>query len=228
VGFIHVQSLEASLGKAIQKEREARGVFLDLPDFVQRMQIGKEQMVLLIRVGAFQFTSKPKAALLWDMQLFFNKSQKQSPGQALFNPPVKDYRLPDFDFSLLEDAYDEIELIGFPISMNSFDLLQTSFRGDMLAKDLMENVGKRVRMIGNLVTYKNVRTVRKELMHFGTFLDKAGQFFDTVNFPISLKKYPFRGYGLYLILGKVVEEFGFPSIEVEKINLVIIWRNYAF
>ncbi|MDA3905421.1 MAG: DNA polymerase III subunit alpha [Bacteroidales bacterium] len=222
VGFIHIQSLEASLGKAIQKEREARGVFLDLPDFVQRMQIGKEQMVLLIRVGAFQFTSKPKAALLWDMQLFFNKSQKQSPGQALFNPPVKDYRLPDFDFSLLEDAYDEIELIGFPISMNSFDLLQTSFRGDMLAKDLMENVGKRVRMIGNLVTYKNVRTVRKELMHFGTFLDKAGQFFDTVNFPISLKKYPFRGYGLYLILGKVVEEFGFPSIEVEKMARLAI------
>jgi DNA polymerase-3 subunit alpha len=53
-------------------------------------------------------------------------------------------------------------------------------------------------------------------MHFGCFLDVEGEFFDTVNFPDSLKKYPFRGHGIYLILGKVVEEFGFPSIEVHK------------
>ena len=53
-------------------------------------------------------------------------------------------------------------------------------------------------------------------MHFGCFHDISGEFFDTVNFPDSLKQYPFRGYGVYLILGTVVEEFGFPSIEVEK------------
>ncbi|MCD6090068.1 MAG: DNA polymerase III subunit alpha [Bacteroidales bacterium] len=225
VGFIHIQSVESNLGKAIQKEREERGIFLDLPDFVQRMQIGKEQMVLLIRVGAFRFANRPKAALLWEMQLFFNKTQKQDGGPALFKFSVKNYRLPDFLYSKLEDAYDEVELIGFPISISSFDLLQTQFRGDMLAKDLINNVGKRVRMVGNLVTYKNVRTVRKELMHFGTFLDKDGQFFDTVNFPPSLKQYPFRGYGLYLILGKVVEEFGFPSIEVEKMARLSIHQD---
>ncbi len=216
VGFIHIQSLEANLGKVIQKEREMRGDFLDLHDFVQRTQIGKEQMVLLIRVGAFQFTNKPKAALLWEMQLFFNKTQKQNGGQVLFQASVKNYRLPNFNFSLLEDAYDEVELIGFPISLSAFDLLQTPFRGDVLAIDLMNNLGKRVRMLGNLVTYKYVRTVRKELMHFGTFTDKDGQFFDTTHFPDSLRKYPFRGYGMYLIMGKIVEEFGFPSLEVEK------------
>lgn len=216
MGFIHIQSLEANLGKAIQKERELSGEFIDLPDFVQRLQIGKEQMVLLIRVGAFRFTNKPKSALLWEMQLLVNKSNKQNNGQALFKMPLKNYRLPDFVYSPLEDAYDEMELLGFPISLSAFDLLKTSFRGEIRAKDLMHHLGKKVRMIGNLVTYKNVRTVRKELMHFGTFLDKDGQFFDTVNFPISIRNYPFRGYGLYLILGKVVEEFGFPSIEVEK------------
>jgi len=53
-------------------------------------------------------------------------------------------------------------------------------------------------------------------MHFASFLDHTGEFFDTTHFPQSLKHYPFKGYGVYLILGKVVEEFGFPSIEVEK------------
>jgi DNA polymerase-3 subunit alpha len=28
--------------------------------------------------------------------------------------------------------------------------------------------------------------------------------------------YPFRGDGVYLVLGRIVEEFGFPGLEVEK------------
>lgn len=53
-------------------------------------------------------------------------------------------------------------------------------------------------------------------MNFGTFTDVQGEFFDSVHFPPSLISYPFRGDGIYLVLGKVVEEFGFPGIEVEK------------
>jgi error-prone DNA polymerase len=73
-----------------------------------------------------------------------------------------------------------------------------------------------VRMLGLLVTIKYVRTVRREWMHFGTFTDVKGQFFDTVHFPKAVNDYPFRGDGVYLIAGKVVEEFGFPSLQVEK------------
>ena len=80
----------------------------------------------------------------------------------------------------------------------------------------MKNVGRTVRMLGRLVTIKYVWTSRKEIMHFGTFIDVEGEFFDTVHFPPSLKQYPFRGDGVYLVLGKIVEEFGFPSLEVEK------------
>jgi DNA polymerase-3 subunit alpha len=53
-------------------------------------------------------------------------------------------------------------------------------------------------------------------MAFGTFLDDEGNFFDTVHFPPSLTQYPFQSTGVYLLLGRVVEEFGFPSIEVQK------------
>jgi len=78
------------------------------------------------------------------------------------------------------------------------------------------NVGKTVRMLGLLVTIKYVRTVKREWMHFGTFIDVKGQFFDTVHFPKSVNEYPFRGDGVYLVGGKIVEEFGFPSLQVEK------------
>jgi error-prone DNA polymerase len=100
--------------------------------------------------------------------------------------------------------------------MSAFDMLQTQFRGEILARKMMQNVGKKVRMLGNLVTLKYVWTLKKEIMHFGTFLDCEGEFFDSVNFPPTLKEYPFKGRGIYLILGTITEEFGYPSITVEK------------
>jgi hypothetical protein len=100
--------------------------------------------------------------------------------------------------------------------MSRFDMLKTSFRGEVFARDLMKHVCEKKRMVGQLVTIKYVKTVKGEIMNFAAFIDVHGEFFDTVHFPDSLKAYPFRGYGVYLLLGKIVEEFGFPSIEVEK------------
>ena len=71
--------------------------------------------------------------------------------------------------------------------------------------------------VGHLVTIKYVKTVNKEWMHFGTFLDASGEFFDTVHFPRSLQNYPFKGKGVYLILGEVTQEFDFTSLTVDKL-----------
>jgi DNA polymerase-3 subunit alpha len=135
---------------------------------------------------------------------------------VLFQTPVKNYALPTLEPTTVEDVYDEVELLGFPVKHTYFDLLETSFRGEIMAKDMIGSLGKKVRMLGQLVTIKYVRTVKKEWMHFGTFTDSTGYFFDTVHFPDSVKNYPFRGDGIYLVLGKIVEEFGFPSMEVQK------------
>ena len=143
----------------------------------------------------------------------------------MFEAKPREFILPKLEQSVLGDAWDEIELIGFPVSLTAFDMLQTNFRGELMAKEVMSHIGQKVRMLGRLVTIKYVRTVRKEIMHFGTFIDVQGEFFDTVHFPPSLKSYPFRGDGMYLILGKVVEEFGFPSIEVEKMAKMPIQAN---
>jgi len=97
------------------------------------------------------------------------------------------------------------------------ELLQTRYRGNIPARELNQNVGKTIKIVGQLVTIKYIKTKNREWMHFGSFHDHNGDFFDTVHFPQSLKKYPFRGSGLYLILGKVVSEFGYATIEVEKL-----------
>jgi hypothetical protein len=55
-------------------------------------------------------------------------------------------------------------------------------------------------------------------MWSGTFLDADGNFFETTHFPNSTPSYPFRGHGCYLISGQVVQDFGFPGIEVKQFD----------
>ncbi len=83
-------------------------------------------------------------------------------------------------------------------------------------------MGQTLRMVGQLVTIKRVLTVKKDWMAFGTFLDHNGEFFDTTHFGPSLKAYPFKGHGVYLLKGKVVEEFGYATMEIEKMAKLAI------
>ncbi len=216
VGLIHIQNLEYKLALRMVEERRIHGVYADLEDFMERVHPGMEQLILLIRCGALRFTGTSKSRLLWNAHLFFGKSKKEVMQSSLFRVSSKQFELPQLAHSTLEDAYDEIELIGFPVSITYFDLLKTSFRGEIKAREMKDNIGKTVRMLGELVTRKYVKTVRGEIMHFGTFIDDEGEFFDTTHFPNSLKYYNFRGHGIYLILGKIEEEFGFPSLIVQK------------
>jgi DNA polymerase III alpha subunit len=220
LGFIHVANLESEIAKAIAPARKMKP-FSGLEDFVGRVPVALEQLILLIRAGAFRFTGKPKAALLWEAHMAQGAGHRAQGtghrgGAELFQIETKKFGLPPLEHDLLADVYDEIELLGFPVTHTWFDLLKIKFRGDILAHEMADHVGKRLRMLGLLVTIKYVRTVKKEWMHFGTFIDVNGRFFDTVHFPPAVAKYPFCGDGIYLVKGKIVSEFGFPSLEVEK------------
>ncbi|NPA37123.1 MAG: DNA polymerase III subunit alpha [Chlorobi bacterium] len=215
-GFIHIQNLEESTARRIVTERKKNGPYSCLDDFIRRIAVSREQMIILIRTGAFRFTGKNKAELLWELHSLTGKKEPQQQPDTLFASPKTDYRLPNLSYNKKRDAYDEIELLGFPVTLSLFDMLQTKFRSEVFARDMLANAGKTVRMLGELVTIKYVKTSRKEIMYFGTFIDARGEFFDTVHFPPSLKQYPFKGYGVYLLLGRIVEEFGYPMLEVEK------------
>ncbi len=216
LGFVHLQNLEAVLTQGIEEERRRKGVFKSLDDFINRVSAGLEQLLILIRIDAFRFTGKTKKQLLWDAHTLLGHSTPEPDQGQLFRLQRREFKLPPLEQSSIEDAYDEMELLGFPVTKTMFDLLETKFRGEIISRDMIRFVGRKVRMLGNLVTIKNVRTVKHEWMHFGTFLDVTGEFFDTVHFPNSLKQYKFRGTGIYLVLGVITEEFGFPGLTVEK------------
>lgn len=226
LGYDCLLNLECQYVHSIPQELQENGPFRSLENFILRTGISLVQVLILIRIGAFNFTGYGKKELLWEAHLLLSNVHHNKREARLFKEegaekPV----LPKLETSLIEDIYDELELIEFPVSGTMYDLVKTDFRGEVMAKDLVQYEGKMVRMVGDFVCDKTLNTKNGQLMKFGTFFDAEGSFFDTVHFPPSLRQYPFRGNGVYLILGKVVLDFGYPSIEVEKIARLPVWPD---
>lgn len=215
LGFIHLQSLESKTAHLIESDREKNGAFLSLEDFINRIPIGIESMKILIFIDAFRFTGKTKNQLLVIASLLLNNFKPENRSLMLMQEPVKEYKLPTLERSLYEDAFDEIELLSFPVSCTVFDLLQTKYRGNTMAKDLVTYHKKQVRMLAYLIARKQVPT-KKGNMYFGTWIDHEGTYFDTAHFPDSLAEYPFQGGGCYLLLGNVEVDYHFPTITIIK------------
>jgi len=150
-----------------------------------------------------------------EARMLFINYKPENRGLMLFQEPIKEYRLPKLFREKLEDAFDEIEILGFPVSFSPFDLLKTKYRGSVFVKDLLLYHKKEVKMLAYLISRKHVPT-KKGTMYFGTWIDADGDYFDTAHFADSLKQYPFQGGGCYLLLGTVEVDFHFPTITISK------------
>lgn len=214
LGFIHLKDLEEAIAKRVPAERKKGGPFRSLEDFLRRVPLAMEQLTLLIRIGAFRFTSKTKQALLWEADsILLNKAVKVGDGD-LFQEPQQHFELPELEQWPQEEALDQMELLGFPLC-DPFSLLEEEVSHTVTALRLRPHLGQVVEMVGYLVTTKPVRTKNGRMMLFGTFLDREGQLFDTTHFPLSVERYPFLGSGFYRLRGRIVEDFGVPSVEVD-------------
>ena len=221
LGFVLLHGLDETVGVTIGRERQEGGPFSNLTDFIDRVPIGIEQLSLLIRIGAFRFTGVAKQTLLWEAHHML-KGHKQSAVPAavpsLFKGTVSshDYKVPLLEQSALERAFDEIELLGFPLA-DPFLLADEPMDQGTTAVEMPEKLGHFVISYGYLVTVKDTKTQKGDRMNFATFVDQNGDFLDSVHFPNIAAQFPFRGKGLYKVQGRVVEEFGFYSIEASAL-----------
>ncbi|MXV15148.1 DNA polymerase III subunit alpha [Hufsiella ginkgonis] len=218
-GFIHIEKLTDTLKEKIVQEREAHGAYLTLQDFIGRVQPGQELLNILIRAGALRFTGIHKKELLWKANFTQHRLKAQPAMAALFDEPEMEFTLPEFKKYPLEDALDELELLGFTIG-NSFDLVDDDLSGLSYARELPLLEGKEVNLLGELVITKESWTRKNEYMVFGTFLDPHGDWMDTVHWPASINAYPFSGSGFYRMKGKVIADFGVYAVEVTEMSKV--------
>ncbi|MGE8555018.1 MAG: DNA polymerase III subunit alpha [Chryseobacterium jejuense] len=215
LGLMLLEGLETKVAHGIVEERDQNGEYKSLEDFIRRIPIGIEAVQILIFIGAFRFTGKPKNELLVEARILLVNFKPEQRGLMLIEEPVQEFKLPQLKREQFEDAFDEIELIGFPVSCSPFALLQTNYRGSVFVKDLLQYHKKQVKMLAYLIARKHVPT-KKGTMYFGTWIDVNGDYFDTAHFPDSLKNYDFQGGGCYLLLGTVEVDFHFPTITIHK------------
>lgn len=211
LGFLLVNGLENKTIQVIQQTRDVEGAFTDLYNFIKRVSISKEQLNLLIRVGAFRFTTKTKKELLWEGCLTLGEFPKQT--SELFDVKPTKFNIPKFLPNGREDMSDEIELLGFPL-LSPFNYISETREGKVTVNDMRKHIGKMVKMLGYYVFHKTTKTSNGEYMCFGTFTDEEGAFIDSIHFSQVLKLHPFKGLGVYLLEGVVAEEFNYLSLNV--------------
>ena len=120
-----------------------------------------------------------------------------------------------------------MELLGFPLR-NPFDLIAKTTDAPIFSDCIQGYLGQRIETLGYLVAIKKSITNRGEAMFFGTFIDVNGKTLDTVHFPESGRKYPFRGKGIYRLKGIVTEEFGFYTLEVGEMYRVSMVQDVRY
>ena len=221
LGFILLHAFENKTTQNILKERGENGPFKDLNDFISRVSISIEQLIILIKINAFRFTKTNKRTLLWEAHLKMSTTLIKQDSILLFKSEHTNYKVPQLINTTLEDAFDEIELLGFPLC-SPFDLLHKKSSNKLCANTLLLYKNKTVTIEGYLVTTKNTRTQNGKHMCFGTFLDRNSNFIDTVHFPAILKSFPFKGKGIYRITGSVTEEFDCVTVEVTSMYRLAI------
>ncbi|WP_226390778.1 DNA polymerase III subunit alpha [Penaeicola halotolerans] len=227
LGFAHLKFIRDELKKQILHERNINGSFTSLHDFMKRIEIQPDQLKIMIKIDAFRFTGKTKEQLLWESN--YRLSFPQDPivkHHALFKKDTfEDKVLPDLaSANRREELLYQLEAYEFPLH-SPFLLPKDQHLKSIKAKSIPQNKGNLVQIIGYLVTYKNTRTVKNERMYFGTFMDKHGDWIDTIHFPNSIKKHNFKGKAIYLIRGIVEEEYNFFAINVSYMQRVEYWNK---
>ncbi|MBO9572490.1 MAG: DNA polymerase III subunit alpha, partial [Chitinophagaceae bacterium] len=216
VGFIHIKSLEQKWVDIILNERKRFGPFLHLQDFIERTNIGREQLNILVSIGAFRFTGKTKKQLFWEANFLQSKNKSHVPAsRSMFEEPPVKFELPELHDDPLDDAYDEMEILDFPLR-NPFEMVNDDPHKYPLAKDMGSYLGKEITMLVYFITDKMATSSNGQKMCFGTFMDVNLDWVDTIHFPASYRAYPIRGKGFYRITGKVTEDFGVYSLEAGK------------
>lgn len=217
-GFMMINSLESKSVQMLVEERHRNGVYRSFRDFVNRVPISLEQISLLIRANAFDFTGKDKKTLLWDAHYLLNKPKEHHSGVDLFQIEPEKMELPELWKHDFEQVFDEIDLIGFPITKSPFELVNAPPKKGVVVKDLPLLVNQVITITGYLIHVKRTQTKHAERMCFATFIDQEGEWLDTVHFPQIMVQYPFRGRGCYQITGKVIEEFDYYLLEVQSMK----------
>ncbi|MCB2190104.1 MAG: DNA polymerase III subunit alpha [Deltaproteobacteria bacterium] len=221
VGLMAVKGLgRGTMGRIIAGRRQRPYTGFD--DFLLRVRPAEDEARSLIHAGAFSelHPGADPAELLWRLARTRRLREAAAKERGLFSapPPVNAPSLPPGD--QLERLRRQYAVLGFLPSRHPMVLFAEGLRGRKIikARDLARHIGRRVRLAGWLLTGKTVWTKSEEPMQFLSFEDETG-LVETTFFPAAYRRFAMMldWSRPYLLEGRVEENFGAVTVNVERV-----------
>ncbi len=217
VGFMQIKGLQKKSLEAMVSER-GRGPFISLEDFLERVDFDVADVKLMIRSGCFdaveQNCNRPQ--MIWKLL------QMQHPRRRRFGLPfrIETPWVPKvLGYSEKEKLQDEQELFGFVLSCHPIELYRAALAETKFlpAAQLAAAVGRRVTMVGWLISSKVVWTKQDDPMAFISFEDET-DLFETVFFPRAYDNHALRlnNREPFILEGKIENDHGALALHVHR------------
>jgi error-prone DNA polymerase len=228
VGLMQVGGASRATMEAVVEARTRQGSFASLGDFLSRVPAELDEAAALIKAGAFGSLGRTRPELLWELKLLYGEVARLRAGGGeepmLFSarPARKGPPVP----KLAEHPFEEVlaleqEVLGLTVSAHPLARYRSALRGLPLlpARALGEHVGRRVRLVGWLVTSKRTRTRRGQWMRFLTLEDETA-IYDATLFPAVYQRFGHlvTDRGPYLVAGRVEPDGSGTTVTAEELE----------
>ena len=222
IGLMQIKGLPTECMNRIVDGRNER-TFSDFDDLRKRAELTQAEARLLVKSGCCDRLEPERTRPELLSRLLMEPHSKPVFGQGelfeMSSPPSP--KRPEYDDNTL--LQHEVETLGFLASRHPLDLYRDRIaqRPAVPATDLENHIGRRIEVIGWLVTGKVVISKKRELMEFITFEDTTG-LIETTFFPEA-----FRHFGHiisrthpYRLFGKIEENFGAVTMTVDRVEFL--------
>ena len=220
IGLAFVKNLSETTMENIIQQRK-KSLFLSLGDFLIRVRPSKTEAENLIRVGAFDFLNKTRPGLLWYLKLYGEKILKGNPSTPLLGdllPPEAAFSPNLDDYKINKKLAAEQEILEMAVTCHPTELIAAG-NGHRKACELPDLDGQHVKIIGQVIDRKRIKTGNGKLMVFLTMED-AFDYFEVTLFSEVYQKF---GQSIFKkplleISGKVDNQRGVISIIAESLE----------
>jgi len=213
IGLMQVKGLRAETIRRIVASREERGSYRSLEDFLARVPVERDEIESLIKCGAFDEVGRTglqacpapdspemrtgvdacpttRPALLWRLNLL-GAAQPAAPGAMLFPEAAASRQAgteipPLADYTRAQRLAYEQEILEVTVSGHPLDLITRN--DEDWSTELERLRGKRVTLLGWVITFRHVGTKNYRNMMFVTLEDQRGVY-EVVLFPEAYERY---------------------------------------
>jgi DNA-directed DNA polymerase III PolC len=220
VGLQQVHGLSQNFLERLLSKRKVNQ-FVDVIDFFMRTKPSDNEVSALIHAGALDSLGKTqnRSALLWQWASY-QRARKAASHFSLFGvtlPPPPPLASPD----LRTRSRLEFGVLGFLCDRHPLQFFTCCNRQMVKACDLATHRGRRVELMGWLLSGKVVSTCSNEIMEFLTFEDETA-LFETTFFPDVYTRYAniLTCGKPYVLAGLVEEDYGALTLTVDRIRLL--------